>query len=115
MGQPYRRVCRVNALTAVAGRTVNVHPDIVRVEIDLDVIHLRQHRHRRRGCMDPAAGLRFRDPLYTVRAALELQAGVSAFSLNEKDRFLDASDGRIIDFDQLGLPAISLRIPGVHS
>ena len=114
MCKSYCRVRRIYALSAVSGSSVNIDTHIVRIEIDFHIVYFRQHCDRGSRCMDPAARLGLRHSLHSVRSALVLESGICALSLDEKDCLLDAAKSRIVELDQLCLPAITLRISRIH-
>ena len=51
-----------------AGGPVDLHFDVRGIQLHIHRLHLRQHRHRGGGGMDPAAGLGLRHPLNPVNA-----------------------------------------------
>ena len=55
--------------TGAAG-PVDLHFNVRRVDLHIHFLHLRQHRHRSGGGMDPAPGLRLRHPLDPVNPGL---------------------------------------------
>ena len=56
-------VRRVDALAAMAAGAEHVHPDVVWVNLDVNILCLRQHSHRSRRGVDSSAALRLRHPL----------------------------------------------------
>ena len=70
---PHRGVGRVDRLAARARRAVDVDLEVVRVDLDVDVLGLGQHRDGRRRGVDAALRLGLRHALDAVRAALELE------------------------------------------
>ena len=115
MGQAHRGVRGVDALAAVAGGAVHVDADIVRIEIDFDVIDFRQDCNGCRRSVDTAGRLGLGDALHTVDAALVLESGVSALALDQDFRFLDAADAGVVHVHDLDLPAFALGVHGVHA
>ena len=61
----------------------------------------------------PAAGLRHRDPLDAMDAALMLQPAISAASLDLKDDLLDGAQTGLVGVDNLRLPPLALGVPRV--
>ena len=55
------------------GRAEDVDAQVVRVDLDVDLLGLRQHEHAGGGGVDAALRLGGRHPLHAVHAALELQ------------------------------------------
>ena len=66
-------VLRVHGLPAWAGGTVHVDLQVLGADLEVDLLRLREDRHRGRGGVDPAAGLGHRDALDPVHAGLALQ------------------------------------------
>ena len=104
----------VDVLPARAGGAEDLHLDILRANIDLGLLHLRKHGDRRRRGVDPAAGLGLRHALHTVDAGLELEARVRPVAVNFKIRFLHAAELRLVIIKKRHLPALRLRVHGVH-
>ena len=115
MGQTHGRVGSIDALSAVAGRTHNVDTDILVVNYNVKFLRFRHNRHRRGGCMDPAAGFRLRHTLHPVDAALILHLGICALACHHEHNLLETSDSVLIDADKLRLPAVALRKMHIHS
>src|SRR5699024_11896665 len=115
MCQSYRRVCGIDALTAVSGGTEHVEFTVVEVQMKIDLLRLRHDRHRTGGGMDTSSRLCFGHTLHTVYAALILQSGVSACSVDHESHFLESADPVIIQTVHLGLPATPLRILHIHT
>jgi hypothetical protein len=78
VGDPHRGVGGVDALAAGARGAEDVDPQVVRVDLDVDLLGLGQHQHAGRGGVDAALRLGDRHPLHAVHAALELQPGPHA-------------------------------------
>ncbi len=120
MGDPDRRVGGVDRLAAGARGAVDVDPQVVGVDLDLDVLRLRGDQHAGRGGVDPALRLGRRHPLHPVHAALVLQpsphalAGLGATGLHRDLDVLVAAEVGLVGVDDLGLPADLLRVAEVH-
>ena len=104
----------VDVLAARAGTAVRVDLQILRVDVKLDLVQLRQHRDRGRAGMDSAARLRFRHALHAVDAAFKLQPGIRSRALDEDARLADAAKLRFAQVRQLRLPPVCVGIHGVH-
>ena len=83
-------------LPACAGRTVDLHLDILRPDIDLGLLHLGEHRDRRGRRVDASAGLCLRHALDAVDAGFKFESGVRTRALNFKIGLLDAAELRFI-------------------
>ena len=88
VGDADRAVGGVDRLAAGAGRAVDVDPQILVVDLDVDLLGLGQHRDGRGGGVDPAAALGDRNALDAVDAALELQPGEHALAGDRGDTSL---------------------------
>lgn len=64
------------------------------------------------GC---APGLRYRNALHAMRAALELELAVGALAGNLEDDFLEAAEIALARVHQLDAPALGFREAGVHA
>ena len=80
----------------------------------IDLLRLRHDRHRTGGGMDTSSRLCFGHTLHTVYAALILQSGVSACSVDHESHFLESADPVLIQTEHLGLPATPLRVLHIH-
>ena len=78
-------------LTAGAGGSVNLHFDVLGVDLYVHFFHLRQNRHGGGGGVDTAAGFGFRHPLHPVNTGFILHPAVGATAVNDKICLLDAA------------------------
>src|SRR3989449_56615 len=104
----------VDALTAGSLRAEHVDPQVFLFDLDVDVLGLGEHGHRGGGRMPPALRLGLGDPLYPVHARLVAQRAVDARPPGGEDRLLQAPEIPFGQRDNLDLPALPLREPGVH-
>ena len=81
----------VHALTTRSAGTERVDPQILFVDLDVDLLGLGQHGHRGRGGVDPAARLGRRHALHPVHTALVLQTAVHAATFDRSNHFLNAA------------------------
>jgi hypothetical protein len=96
------------------GGPVDVHLEIVRVDLDLDLLRLGQDGHGGGRGVDPPLRLGFRDPLHAVSSGLVLEDRIRAFALDGKGDLLEAADfGRRLR-EHLGPEATLLRVAGQH-
>ena len=102
-------------LTARAGAAVGVDLQVLRVDVHLDGVHLRQHGHGGGAGVDAAAGLRLRHALDAVHPAFKLQAGVRPLPADEQARLAHAAELRLVEVRDLGLPAVRVGVHGIHS
>ncbi len=86
-----------------------------RIELEVHLVHLGQHRHRGGGGVDAAAGLGLRHPLHPVDAALKFQPGVGPVPLDGEADLLDAAQLGLVHRVHLHLPAAGVGVHGVHA
>ena len=84
MGDPDRRVRRVDRLSPRAGRPVDIDTNVAGLDHYLDFIGLGQHVHRRGGGVDATLGLGHGDPLHAVCARLLVQPLPGIVALDEE-------------------------------
>ena len=104
----------VDVLAARAGRAVDLHLDVLRPEVHIGLLHLRQDGDRRRGRVHPPAGLRLGHALHAVHAGLELQPGIGPRAADHEVRLLDAAKLRLAVVQKLHGPAARGGIETVH-
>ena len=108
------RLRTVDVLSARTGCTVGVDAQIIRIDLDLNILDLRQHCYRNRRRMDTPARLRDRHPLNPMRTALVFQLAVRAkASYHERD-FLETANLRRIRIDKLRAPPLTLSKTRIH-
>ena len=84
MGNPHRRVGRVDRLPSRPARPINIDPKIVGVDLDLNVFVFSEHRDGGRARVNAPLALRLGNPLHPMRAALVFQFGPGSFALHHK-------------------------------
>ena len=115
MRQTHRRVRRVDALSAVSGCSCDIHPDVLRRNVNLDVIrHLRHDRNGNRRGMNSSLRLRRRNALHPVYTALIFHPGIGSLSDDHEVHELHAADAALFKIQELRLPAAALRVVHVH-
>ena len=114
MGNAHRRGVLLHVLPAWPRRGIDVRLQVGGIDLDLDVVDLRQHSHRRRGGVDAALGLGGGNPLHAVHAALPLEPAVDALAADGGDALLDAAAVGFLQGERLELPALRLRVAHVH-
>ena len=96
------------------GGAVDVDLQVLRGDLDLDLLGLGQHRDGRGRGVDPALRLGLRHPLDPVGAALELEHRVGAVAPDLEGDLLEAADlGRRLR-EHLGREAALLGVAGEH-
>ena len=88
--------------------------EAVPVDHHFHVLCLRQDDHGRSRRVDPALRLSGGDPLHAMHPVLELQSRVGASPADLEDDLFVALAFCLALRDQLDLPAVSLRVAGVH-
>ncbi len=114
VGDLHRRVGGVDVLPARPARPGGLDVQLLRLELDVDVLGFRHHRHRHGGGMDAALGLGARDPLHPVHAALILQAPEDLVAGHLENHLLESTHLRETAVELLPLPPPVLRITLVH-
>jgi len=105
-------------LDALAARSAGAHhvdAQLLRVDLDVDLVGFGHHRDRDGRGVD--ASLRFgrRHALDAVYAALVLQAAEDAVAGDRRDDFLHAARAALRHRQQLDLPAAAFGVARVHS
>src|ERR1700716_1370199 len=99
----------VDVLAAGALRAHGLDPPVVALDVDIDLLDLRQHRNRRRRSVNATLGLGAGHALHPVHAGLEFQFGECAAALHFGDDFLEAAHGAFAGRDHFDLPALQTR------
>ena len=116
MGQAHCRIGSIHTLSAVSRRPHHIHPDILLIDGDVNIlIHLRHHSHADGRGMNAASALRLRHSLHSVYAALILHSGIGALAINHKLYFLHAADPDLVRVHGFYLPPPSFRIVYIHA
>ena len=115
VGDPYRRVGRVDTLAAGARGPVDVDPEILLLDLHVDVLGLRQHRDRDGRGVDAAGGFGDGHALHPMDAALELQPAPGAAAVDEQDHVLEPADTGRAGVHHLDPPALALGVLRVHA
>jgi len=116
MSYAHCRIGCIDALTAVAGGTIYVNSQFILINIEFHFFHFSHYGHGYSGSMNAALRLRDRYTLDTMNAAFVLQAAVCSVAFNQGDNFFKpagATCRRTAHY--LYTPALSFRIPSVHS
>ncbi len=115
MGDPHGGVGGVDVLAARPAGAHRIDADVVRVDLDVDLLGLGQHRDGRRRGMDAAARLGFRHALHAVDPRFEFQPGKHALARDMGGDFLDAAELGLAFLEDLEGPALRLREALVHA
>ena len=104
----------VDVLAAGALRAHGLDPQIVALDIDIDLLDLRQHRDRRRRGVNAALRLGVGHALHAMHAGFEFQFGERAAAPDFGDDFLEAAHGAFAGGDHLDLPALQAGEALIH-
>src|SRR4029079_14906703 len=102
--QPHRALDLVDVLPAGAAGAEDVDPDVLRVDLHIDLFDLGQYRDGRGRRVDPPLGLGCRNPLDAVDATLELQTRVGAASADLEHDLFKAADADVVRVDDVDVP-----------
>ena len=109
----HRGVGGVDALAARPGRTLDVDAQVaLLVDLDLDLVRLGQHGHRRGRGMDAAARLGLRDALHAMDATLVLETAPGAVGADLEDDLAQAADAGIARWSAAPRPTCAARRTG---
>ena len=115
MRDAHRAFGLVDVLAAGAGGAVDVDAQIALVDLDVDLLGLRQHRDGDGGGVDAALALGRRHALHAVHAGFVFQPGEHAAAGDLGDAFLQAAQLGVVVFQDLEAPAAQLRVALVHA
>ena len=115
VGQPDRRIGLVDVLAAGALRAEGVDPDLVPVELDLDVVlGLREDLDQGERRLAPVLRVERADPHEPMDAALGAQPAVRAPAVDRDGHALEAGLLAFLLVEDLGREAVPLRPAEVH-
>ena len=115
MGDADRRFGLVDVLAAGALRAHGVDLQVGILDLDIDLLRLRQHRDGRGRRMDAAGAFGVRHALHPMHAGFELQFCVGAAAFDLGDDFLEAADGAFARRNHLDLPALQRGEALIHA
>ena len=92
MSDPHCAVRGVDALPARSLRAEDVDPEILVFDLDVDLLRLGEHGHRRRGRVDAPLRFGHRNPLHPVDARFVTQGPVHAGPTSREDGFLQPAE-----------------------
>ncbi len=112
---PYRRVGRVHRLAPRTGGAEHIDLEVVRVEVDVDLLGLRQHRDGCRARVDPPLALGGGNPLYAMWPTLVLEARPRGFALDDERHVPEAAVFRCLLREHFELQPAALGESLVHA
>src|SRR2546423_6422406 len=115
VGDAYGAVGRVDALTARSLGAEHVDPEVLVIDLDVDLLRLGKHGHGGGRRVNPALPFGHRYALHAVDPRFIAQRTVYAGTAGGEDGFLQASEIPLGEGDHLDLPAPALAKPGVHA
>ena len=114
--QAHRRFGLVDVLAAGAARTVDVHLDVGRVQVDLDVVvDFRRDEHRRERGVAAIAGIERRLAHQPMHAGLGAQPAIGVVALDLDGGALHARDFARLRIDDFGVEAARRRPLEIHA
>ena len=108
-------VVLLDVLATRASRVEGVEPQVLVLDLEVDLVGFRQNRHSRRRRVDAALGLGLRHALYAVYAALVLKPPVHAAPADLEHDLLEAADVALVRVQYLDAPALPLGVATVHA
>ena len=102
-------------LAACAGSAVDLHLNVFGPEVDIDLLHLRQHRDRRGRGVHAPAGLRLRHALDAVDAGFELESRIRPIAIDHEVGLFHAAELRVVVVEQLHAVPPLFRIHRIHA
>ena len=111
----YGAVGRIDALAAGPLRSEDVDPEVLILDLHVDLLRLGQHRDGRGGRMDPPLRLGDGDALDAVYTRFVPERPVHTRAAGREDRFLQAPQGALRKRVDLHLPAAALAESRVHA
>jgi len=115
MGDTHRRFGLVDVLATSPGSAIDIDAQIGRINVNIDVFSLWQHRHGTGRSMDAALGFRFRNPLHPVCATLVLKTRIDSLAADHGDHFLHAAGIGLGTAHYFNPPALAFGITTVHA
>ena len=115
VGDPHRRVGGIDRLTARPRRPEDIDPQIAFLNVDIDILSLRQDGNSGSRGVNSATGLGLGNTLHTVNAGLEFQAREDVGAGDIGCRLLVTADPGLGDFHDLETPAVARREPLIHA
>src|SRR6266851_193424 len=115
VGDADRAVGGVDRLPAWPAGPEDVDPQILVVDVDVDLLGFRQHRHCRRRGMDAAARLGFGHALNPMHPRFVFEPGEDAAAGDRGHRLLEAAEPGLGQIEQLEAPAAQRGIALVHA
>ena len=114
VGDADRRVGRIDRLPPRSGGPVDVDLEVVRIDVHLDLLGLRQHRDGRGRGVDAPLRLRLRHSLHAMDAGLVLEHAVCAVALDLEHDLLEAADLCRVEGERFAREAAPLRVAREH-
>ena len=105
----------IDVLSTGTAGTIDLHFDILGVDLHIHLFHFRQHCHGSSRGMDTAAGLGFRHTLHPMDTGLILQSRPCASTIDDEIRFFHAAQFRIAVIEQFDTPTHFGGIHAIHT
>ena len=91
MNDAHRRIGRIDSLSARTARPHHADVEILRIDLHIHLLGLRQHGNRDRRSMNATVGFGDRNALYAVHAALVFELLVDLLACHKDDYFLQTA------------------------
>ena len=115
MRDPHRAVGGVDRLAAGAAGAEHVDAQVLVVDLDVDLLGLGQHGHRRRRGVDAPLRLGLGHALHAMHAGLEFELREHALAGDDGDDLLVAAGRRLARRQDLDLPALPVGVALIHA
>src|SRR5436853_3558948 len=109
------RIRLVDVLAAGAAGAHRVDADVLGADVEVDILHLRQHRNGGGGGVNAPARLGGGDTLHAMDTRLVFEAGEHAPAGDRRYDLLVAAQVVLRQADDLDLPAAQLGVAAVHA
>ena len=114
MGDAHRAFGLVDMLAAGALRPEHIDAQVLVIDLNVDILGFRQHRHGGGGSVDAALVFSGGHPLHPVDATLEFQFCISAAAVDLQGGVLDAAQIAFGTVHHFGTPALQPAITLIH-
>ena len=116
MGDPDGGICRIDTLSSVAGGTIDINPQIIRINVDLHLFCLGKDSYSNCGGMNPPLGFSNGNSLHAMYTTFVFQDAVCTLTFYKGDDFLESTHAtcRIAAYN-IYLPSAHFCILGVHA
>ena len=115
MDEAHSRARLIDVLATRTGSAVDLHLNILGPKVDVDLLHLWQHRDRRGRGVHAPAGLRLRHALDAVDAGFELESRIRPIAIDHEVGLFHAAELRVVVGQKLHAVPPLFRVHRVHA